>query len=274
MNRKTNRPLLATPLFLVLAFAASVLWAEPAALAQPHRDVQLYLDAGSLRTGAVDFDNGGAIIPDVRAYRAWFGETANGTNDPGFNASIGTFPSGTLLSFNILDALRKWDGSDFDAISTERLFVSLGAQNRQTPTVPDGFVAGFNIAAAASNGSYHQHINYFLTTPFSSGVYLLKIELRVGTLMSEPIYLVFNQSAPALEHEAAFAYVENVLLTPPLCSGDANGDRAVNFPDITAVLANWGSSGTPGLPGDADGSGAVAFPDITAVLANWGAPCP
>lgn len=63
--------------------------------------------------------------------------------------------------------------------------------------------------------------------------------------------------------------------TPP-CAGDANGDNAVNFADITSVVVNWGTSGPPGgapLPGDADHSGSVNFADITAVLVEWGAVC-
>jgi hypothetical protein len=62
---------------------------------------------------------------------------------------------------------------------------------------------------------------------------------------------------------------------PPFCPGDANGDRIVNFADVTAVLANFGADYSPGTgPGDADGGGAVNFADVTAVLSNWGLPCP
>jgi hypothetical protein len=55
----------------------------------------------------------------------------------------------------------------------------------------------------------------------------------------------------------------NVL--PP---GDANGDGAVSFLDITTVLANFGSIGG-GIDGDVDCSGSVSFIDITTVLANF-----
>jgi aminopeptidase N len=63
-------------------------------------------------------------------------------------------------------------------------------------------------------------------------------------------------------------------IVSPVCIGDANGDRTVNFSDITAVLASFGQSVTPGGPGDADQSGVVDFADITTVLANFGAVCP
>jgi hypothetical protein len=63
------------------------------------------------------------------------------------------------------------------------------------------------------------------------------------------------------------------------CDGDANGDRSVNFSDITAVLANFGARnvspcGLLNCPGDADNSGNVNFSDITAALANFGLVCP
>lgn len=258
-----------------VALAAALLGVTPS-FAQVHRDVHLYVDGGALTIGAFDFDAGGAFIPDLRVFPGVFGETANGTNDPGFNAAAGTFPQGTLISFNILDALRKWDGTDFDAIPTERLFLSLGGSNRQTPATAGTFVAGFNITAALANGSLHQHINYFLTSPFSSGIYLLKIELKAGNIAepSLPIYLVFRQGTDTMAHEAGLEYVERVLLAPPTCTGDANGDQMVNFSDITEVLANYGAAGAPGVPGDADRSGGVNFADITFVLSNWGNACP
>jgi hypothetical protein len=71
--------------------------------------------------------------------------------------------------------------------------------------------------------------------------------------------------------------LSNLAFVPPLCPGDANGDRVVNFADITAVLANFGSVYPPGVlngPGDANHDGSVTFADVTAVLANFGVPCP
>lgn len=64
---------------------------------------------------------------------------------------------------------------------------------------------------------------------------------------------------------------------PAPCPGDANNDRVVNFADITAVLASFGSTYPAGVvngPGDANHDGIVNFADITAVLANFGLTCP
>lgn len=48
--------------------------------------------------------------------------------------------------------------------------------------------------------------------------------------------------------------------------GDANGDNAVNFSDVTAVLASFG---TTNLDGDANYDGMVDFNDTITVLANY-----
>ena len=55
------------------------------------------------------------------------------------------------------------------------------------------------------------------------------------------------------------------------CSGDCSGDLEVNVIDLLALLADWGS---PGSPCDFDGDGAVNVPDLLALLANWGMQCP
>lgn len=65
----------------------------------------------------------------------------------------------------------------------------------------------------------------------------------------------------------------DLMLTPPPpppCPGDANGDRAVDFSDISDVLASWGG---PGPQGDADHNGIVDFKDITTILTNFGGRC-
>jgi hypothetical protein len=61
---------------------------------------------------------------------------------------------------------------------------------------------------------------------------------------------------------------------PPPCIGDADGSRAVNFSDITSVLANFGNTYTTTGAGDASFNGIVNFTDITTVLANFGTTCP
>ncbi len=57
---------------------------------------------------------------------------------------------------------------------------------------------------------------------------------------------------------------------PPACFGDSDGDFDVDFSDIVATLANWGSGGPLG---DANFDEKVNFNDVLAVLANFGVSC-
>lgn len=71
------------------------------------------------------------------------------------------------------------------------------------------------------------------------------------------------------------ARVRVVLCIGSDCPGDADNNSAVNFADVTSVLANFGTVYlTCSGPGDADSTGTVNFADITSVLANFGAGCP
>lgn len=71
----------------------------------------------------------------------------------------------------------------------------------------------------------------------------------------------------------ALASVEGIGFVPsavPACQGDADGDGDIDFGDVTAVLASWGSAGPMG---DADHDGDVEFSDVTVVLAQFGGGC-
>jgi len=65
-----------------------------------------------------------------------------------------------------------------------------------------------------------------------------------------------------------------IHITPPPCTGDANGDRVVNFDDILSVLANFGIAGPPFVVGDSNGTGTSDFTDIITTLANFNGTCP
>lgn len=55
-----------------------------------------------------------------------------------------------------------------------------------------------------------------------------------------------------------------------VCRGDANGDRIVDFGDLTTILGNWLVDYTPGSgAGDANRDSIVDFGDVTTVLGAW-----
>ena len=61
---------------------------------------------------------------------------------------------------------------------------------------------------------------------------------------------------------------DGTLGLPPI-TGDVDGDGAVDFADLLAILTAWGPCSAP-CPEDIDGDGIVGFSDLLAVLANWG----
>lgn len=64
-----------------------------------------------------------------------------------------------------------------------------------------------------------------------------------------------------------------IVLSP--CMGDANGDRAINFADITSILAHWLMNyQTAYGPGDSNGDRRVDFVDITTTLGSFLTSCP
>jgi len=247
---------------------------------EPHRDVQLTVEEGQIRTGVVDLDDpGNPVTPEVRVFSRPLGEGGidHFTDDPGFNAFSDTFFPGTPIGFDIMDHLRRWDPveGNFDEIPAETMSMSLGATIIETPTAgesPSFPMPGFFFAAASGTGGMHQHVNFFLTTPQTPGVYLLRLRVvSDGSVApSEPIYIIFAESVEMSEVEDAEAFVDAMVNGPVVCAGDCDGSGDVNFSDLVSMLGEFGSETTGGC--DADGSGTVNFSDLVATLGLFG-PC-
>lgn len=161
---------------------------------------------------------GGRITLSGSVFAAELGKTfTNYTNEPGFDSEPGTFPTGTQVGFNILDALRTWNGSDFSTFGSATMAISNGPATVTTPTTADSFVPGFGLNVSA-NGQWHQHLGYTLDEPATDGVYLLTLELYnsdPGIATSGPFFVVFNQNVDAVIHDDAIAYVETNLVPEP-----------------------------------------------------------
>ncbi|QNN21276.1 PEP-CTERM sorting domain-containing protein [Planctomycetales bacterium ZRK34] len=193
----------------VLTFVMALTLSGAAALAQ-------HVHAGDIE---VIVDNG-QIATTESVYGAELGEDGipNEIADPGFDAEPGTFSASKPIGFNILDALRVWNGADFSTIADETIsvtFSSLGPIT--TPTIADTTVTGFTLNAG-SDGTYHKHLTYTLNAPAETGVYLLKMQLFDGLAeleSSDPFYLVFNQNDTEVNHDAAIAFVESSTIPEP-----------------------------------------------------------
>jgi hypothetical protein len=67
---------------------------------------------------------------------------------------------------------------------------------------------------------------------------------------------------------AGAAPLEALLPAPGGCAADVDGDGALTFADLLAVLAAWGPC--PCCAADLDGDGVAGFADVLIVLAAWG----
>jgi len=142
-------------------------------------------------------------------------------------------------------------------------------------TGSDGFNGGPNPDFAFADGDGVDGTSY--ACPYAAGVAALMLR-KNPRLTPDQIREILHQTALDISPQVHdFGFDEStgfglVRASAALAAasdprlGDANNDGAVNFVDITTVLANWGSES---LDGDANYDGVVSFNDITAVLANW-----
>ena len=205
----------------LLAVAGAVI-AGPV-LPDSYEDVYVFPEGGVLTTRALIEVPGGFESVAARCFAGEFGEVGipNFADDPGFFSD--SLPAGLELSFNILDAARLWDGSDFDAISPSTLTLTQaagvpGAASVTTPGSAGGFVGGFAFVTADGGGVIDEHVDILLDAPAGVGVYLLNLQLvdTSGALgSSAPFWFVMNNGASKAEVEAAKAYVESVIVPSP-----------------------------------------------------------
>jgi len=234
------------------AITALALAGTPA-IAQPDH-IFLSEEDGALRTDLwVDNDpnqkgppnaDGGDITPNVRAFAEQMGGIPGfGPQDPGQTIHPGLFGDipGVTVGFNIIDAMRVWDGSDFDEVSGDdadelRMQVAgfttpagddpLNPDVFLTPTAPGQFVPGDDEWITAGS-IVDEHLQFTLTddagnllTPDQadavSDIFLVTIEFTSTTLSgTEPIFLTLGQNVSDAELADAQRFVEDVLVPAP-----------------------------------------------------------
>ncbi len=206
---------------MIVAALAAAGTAAPAIAGEGHFDAYVTFENGQIRTGTIDLDEAPPVVtPNVRVFPGDLGEAPN---PPGFGDAPGFYTDaltpGTSVGFNITDALRIWDGSDFDqyAGAGEYLELSKGVEVRQTPATPGGFVAGPIIATADGAGMFDDHPDYELVPNGLTAVVLLELELWTdapGVANSERLWLVLNNGADEATHDAAIAWAEANIPAP------------------------------------------------------------
>jgi len=230
------------------------------AAAQPHGgDVLLTLDT-AIRTND---DNG-----PQRVFASEMGEVLpDFTDEPGFDNAPGTFPVPSSIGFDVPDALRVWNGTDFSQVSPARMEVAFSTLSRLTPEAP-GVVVGFSLPVG-SNGEWHRHLEFTLLPPAGSGVYLLTLRLwstdpDIGA--SEPFWVVFNNGADEPTHDAAIDWVRENFLSPA-CDPDLNQDGNVDQDDVSYLVNVIGGGENPtGIDPDFNLDGNADQDDLSALI--------
>ncbi len=209
-------------------------------------DIVLDVQNAKIVTGS-GFDAGGTFQPR-RVFVAEFGAVFPDTTDePGFDCEPFTFPAFTTNTFRIRDSLRRWNNSDFGALSPSQLDIAFSTLSVQTPQTP-GTVDGFALSVA-SNGTWHRHFDYTLLSPATNGVYLLQLSMASSDPSiqeSDPFWIVFGQNVDTSILTAAYTWARDTLPgTPPCTDIDFNNDGL--FPDtqdIADLIAVFGGART------------------------------
>ncbi|GAB4339485.1 MAG: hypothetical protein Kow0010_27580 [Dehalococcoidia bacterium] len=205
---------------MLLSFTAAAYAATPAALAQHGGDVGLALDNNRIATGVYEM---GVFVPGQRVFGAEFGELVpNFTDEPGFDSLPGTFPVPSTITFNVLGALRLWEGDHFgNLIPAEQISIGFGPITPVLTPLTDVFTPGFSLPVG-SNGQWHRHLEFTLGAPASDGIYLLQMNLvgnQPSMQASLPFWFVFNQNMPESEHDEAIRWVNDNLVPAPGAAG-------------------------------------------------------
>jgi len=213
-----------------------------AAIAGVHGgDVILTVEDNAITT---NLETTGGPVP-TRVFESEFVDLAGffTTDEPGFDNELGTFPTGTEIGFVITDAVRVWDGADFDTISASPISLEFSVLGPVTsPATPGAEVTGFTIPVQG-DGAWHKHYDFFLEPPADQGIYLLSLRLtHTGALDdSQEFFIVFNQGMPEQDHEDAIAYAES-LIEDNTCPEDINGDGIVDTADLGLLISAFGQT--------------------------------
>jgi len=68
-------------------------------------------------------------------------------------------------------------------------------------------------------------------------------------------------------------WVAIASVPPPACPGDANGDLSIDAADLSVLLAQFGTSVTPGTGADFNNDGNVNSADLSVLLSAFGTSC-
>ena len=263
--------------FLVkaLAITAALMGVATVVDAQVHAsDIVIRIEGGTIETGFVSGATGLPAYPQ-RVFAATL-DASGFTNNPGFDSLEGAFSPAARVGFDILGALHKWDGVNFDPLSTSSMRIRFGGSTVFTPET-DVFTPGFS-TVPQSSGEFHRHFGYTLLAPAEQGVYLLNLRLWTdtppGVTPSQPFWLVFNRSESNAVYVQAFDWATNNLgASPPACPADFNADGELDPDDLADFIGGYFSA-PPIESTDFNDDGTVDPDDLADYIGAYFASCP
>lgn len=177
-------------------------------MAAAHTDIEAEIDPPANASGTLIIDphdeivTATAIKPGRKVYEAEFGELGSpfGTDDPGFVVEDGNGIAGSILGFNVLDSLWKWDGGAWTNSGFNEFFTITDVLSTEL-VVSDGVGAGLSgvIDQFDAGGGIHSHFDFEIGSSMGTpmdGAYF--IELSVSGLTSDLSGPLYNDSDPFL----------------------------------------------------------------------------
>lgn len=210
------------------------LW-SPALLAQ-HADIEAIIDPAGSASGTIIVDPHDeallttAIKPGRKLFESEFGELGSPftTNDPGFDVPDGNGVADSILGFQVLDSLLKWDGSSWvssgfdEHITIDDVVGSAIEVSAMGGSGLSGLIDQFD-----AGGGIHSHIDFEIGsssgTPMD-GAYLLELSLfGLESNGSTPLYnasdaflIAFHLNDSGSFDEAAFESAVGALAPIPV----------------------------------------------------------
>lgn len=140
------------------------------------------------------------------------------TSSPGFDSAIGTFPAGATLRYDFVKQLLYWNGS---AMATPAATMTLDFQGVRQATITGADVMGAPgnlITSVPSNGSFHEHLNYSLTSDATPGLYGVVLTLGPGSgtsgFTASPPFLVTFARGTVGNYAAGLNTMVDVAFAP------------------------------------------------------------
>jgi hypothetical protein len=190
------------PVIVTLTSVAAPVLAD---LDEPHYDIAVWSDGGTLRTGGWDHDTESLAAPELRVFEAHFGEDPAfpfSIDEPGIGgvaADLG-LTVGSTLTLRLAAGLGVWNGSGFSAAGTS-MTVDYGP-------LSVGSALGGDLDFLITD-DYDLHPIFSIDPTAATGAYILEFSAMMdGFASSESFWIVFNLGLDDLVFEEAVEWTE------------------------------------------------------------------